>query len=153
MPQFDDMMQPHIASFEHDFKRIEVTARIVFDGIEFVGRLWFADEAWEDAGVPDRGPFTGGTRDEVLLRAKSLNLEQLAARYRRAVAEKRQFKGLRRSTEDVLAKIRYLNQLSVSMRAGLLDVDGAAQEIDLTLKQLHELVDRLRTYAGAVADA
>jgi hypothetical protein len=34
------------------------------------------------------------------------------------------------------------------MRAGLLDVDGAAGEIDLTEKQLHELVDRLRSFAG-----
>ena len=41
-----------------------------------------------------------------------------------------------------------LNQVAISMRAGLLDVDGAAQEIDLTEKQLHELIDRLRSYAG-----
>ena len=34
------------------------------------------------------------------------------------------------------------------MRAGLLDMDGAAQEIDLTEKQLHELIDRLKSYAG-----
>ena len=152
MPRFDDITQPHIASFEHDYKRIQVTARIVFDGIEFVGRLWFHEESWEDAGVPDRGALTGTSRDEVIARAKGLNLEQLAARYRRAMAEKRQFKGLRRATDEVLSKIRYLNQVSVSMRAGLLDIDGAAQEIDLTERQLHELVDRLRTYAGAVAE-
>jgi hypothetical protein len=48
----------------------------------------------------------------------------------------------------VLAKIRYLNQVAISMRAGLLDVDGAAQEIDLTEKQLHTLIDRLAAYAG-----
>ncbi len=148
MPRFDDITQPHIASFEHDDKRLQVTARVVFDGIEFLGRLWFADEAWEDAGVPDRGSLSGRTRDEVVARAKELNLEQLAARYRRALAEKRRFRGLRRATEEVLSKIRYLNQVSVSMRAGLLDVEGAAQEIDLTEKQLHELVDRLRAYAG-----
>ena len=148
MPRFDDITQPHIASFEHDDKRLQVTARVVFDGIEFLGRLWFADEAWEDAGVPDRGSLSGKTRDEVVARAKELNLEQLAARYRRALAEKRRFRGLRRATEEVLSKIRYLNQVSVSMRAGLLDVEGAAQEIDLTEKQLHELVDRLRAYAG-----
>jgi hypothetical protein len=34
------------------------------------------------------------------------------------------------------------------MRGGLLDVEGAAQEIDLTEGQLHELIDRLRTLAG-----
>ena len=148
MPRFDDITQPHIASFEHEDKRLQVTARVVFDGIEFLGRLWFADEAWEDAGVPDRGSLSGKTRDEVVARAKELNLEQLAARYRRALAEKRRFRGLRRATEEVLSKIRYLNQVSVSMRAGLLDVEGAAQEIDLTEKQLHQLIDRLTAHAG-----
>ena len=34
------------------------------------------------------------------------------------------------------------------MRAGLLDADGAAQEIDLTERQLHDLVQRLRYSAG-----
>ncbi len=151
MPTFDDITQPHIASFEHDYKRLQVTAKIVFDGIEFVGRLGFHEEGWEDAGVPDRGAIGGASREEVIARAKALNLEQLAARYRRALAEKRQFKGLRRVTDEVLGKIRYLNQVSVSMRAGLLDMEGAAQEIELTEKQLHELVDSLRTYAGQVS--
>jgi hypothetical protein len=32
--------------------------------------------------------------------------------------------------------------------AGLLDIDGAAQEIDVTEKQLHTMVDRLRIAAG-----
>jgi hypothetical protein len=63
-------------------------------------------------------------------------------------AEKRKFHGLRKATDEVLAKIRYLNQVAISMRAGLLDVDGAAQEIDLTEKQLHQLIDRLSAYAG-----
>lgn len=34
------------------------------------------------------------------------------------------------------------------MRAGLLDVDGAAQEIDLTQKQLHTLINDLARFAG-----
>ena len=56
--------------------------------------------------------------------------------------------GLRTHTEDVLAKIRYLNQVAISMRAGLLDVEGAAQEIGLTEKQLHRLIDQLGEQAG-----
>ena len=48
----------------------------------------------------------------------------------------------------MLSKIRYLNQVSISMRAGLLDVSGAASEIEITERQLHELVDRLRSFAG-----
>jgi hypothetical protein len=34
------------------------------------------------------------------------------------------------------------------MRAGMLDLEGAAQEIDLTERQLHELVRRMRDAAG-----
>jgi len=77
-----------------------------------------------------------------------LTTEELIRRHHRAVAEKRRFNGLRKATDEVLAKIRYLNQLAISMRAGLLDMDGAAQEIDLTEQQLHTLIDRLATYAG-----
>lgn len=55
-----------------------MSVRVVFDGVEFVERLWFADESWDDLGLP-------GTD---------------------------------------------------------------AQEIDLTEKQLHTLIDRLATFAG-----
>lgn len=147
-PLHVDPQQTYIASIDHDGRRYNVSVRTHFDGVEYVGRLWFADDAWEDAGLPDRGPLPGRTRDDVLAAAKRLTPQDLVLRYRRAVAEKRRFLGLRRATEDMLAKIRYLNQVAISMRAGLLDVDGAAQEIALTERQLHEIVDRLRVYAG-----
>jgi hypothetical protein len=38
------------------------------------------------------------------------------------------------------------------MRAGLLDIDGAAQEISMTERQLHELIDALRSHAGVEGD-
>ena len=34
------------------------------------------------------------------------------------------------------------------MRAGLLDADGAAAEIELTERQLHEIVEKLKVFAG-----
>ena len=33
-------------------------------------------------------------------------------------------RALRKATDEILAKIRYLNQVAISMRAGLLDVEG-----------------------------
>lgn len=144
----DEIVQPHVATIETEGRRYNVSVRIVFDGIEFVGRLWFADEAWDDVGTPDRGPLPGRTRDDVIAMAKRLTPEELQRRHRRALAEKRRFIGLRKHTDEILSKIRYLNQVAVSMRAGLLDVDGAAQEIDLTEKQLHSLIDTLRQHAG-----
>lgn len=143
-----DKQQTHVATIDHDGRRYNVAVVTQFDGIEYVGRLYFSDDAWEDVGLPDRGPLPGRTRDEVLALARRLTPQDLVLRYRRAVAEKRRFVGLRRATDDILSKIRYLNQVAISMRAGLLDVEGAAQEIALTERQLHEIVDRLRVFAG-----
>ncbi|MDQ8165050.1 MAG: hypothetical protein P3A28_04730 [Gemmatimonadota bacterium] len=143
-----EITQPHIATIDSDGRRYNVSLRVVFDGIEYVGRLWFSDESWDDLGLPDRGAFPGRTKEECLAGAMRLTHDELARRHRRAVSEKRKFHGLRRATDEVLAKIRYLNQVAISMRAGLLDVDGAAQEIDLTEKQLHTLIDRLAAHAG-----
>lgn len=143
-----DIVQPHIADFEHDNKRLSVTCRIAFDGIEYVGRLWFADKSDPEAAIPDRGALPGRSRDEVTALANRLSQPELALRYRRALAERRRFFELRRATEEILSKIRYLNQVAISIRMGLLDKEGAAQELDTTEKQLHELVDRLHAAAG-----
>jgi hypothetical protein len=138
----------YLTTLEHDGKRLSVNVRTSFDGVEYVGRLFFSDEGSEDAGFPDRGALPGRTRDEVMGLAQRLTPQELLLRYRRALAEKRRYTGLRRLTDDILAKVRYLNQLAISMRAGLLDVEGASQEIDLTERQLHELIDKLRLSAG-----
>lgn len=148
MPGHDEITQPYIATIETDGRRYNVSVRIVYDGIEYVGRLWFADETWDDLGLPDRAALPGRSREEVIAFAKRLSPQELVKRHRRALAEKRRFIGLRKHTDEILAKIRYLNQVAVSMRAGLLDVEGAAQEIDLTEKQLHALIDALAEHAG-----
>lgn len=145
---FDDIAQPHLRTIDVDGRRYNVSVHIAYDGIEYVGRLWFTDESWDDVGTPDRGALPGRTKDEVLALSERLTTEELTNRYRRALAEKRRYHGLRKATDEVLAKIRYLNQVAISMRAGLLDVDGAAQEIDMTEKQLHELIGQLRVHAG-----
>ena len=144
----DETVQPHIATLDYDGRRFNVTCRVVFDGIEYVGRLWFADETWDDAGLPDRGALPGRTREEALALARRLTQQDILLRYRRALAEKRRFVGLRRATDEILGKIRYLNQVAISMRAGLLDSDGAAAEIDLTERQLHDIIEKLRAFAG-----
>lgn len=148
MAPLHDVIQPHVATLDHDGKRLNVSCRIAFDGIEYVGRLWFAEETSADSGIVDRGALPGRTRDEVVELAQRLGPSELALRYRRAVAGRRRYMELRRVTEEMLAKIRYLNQVSVAMRAGLLDKEGAAQEVEITERQLHDLVGRLRHAAG-----
>jgi hypothetical protein len=148
MANRDDGEQPHIATLDVENRTYNVSVRVVYDGVEYVGRLWFASDEWEDVGIPDRGALPGRTRDEVVEAARRLTEEDLRLRFRRASADKRRFLGLRRTTEEILSKIRYLNQVAVSMRAGLLDVEGAAQEVGLTERQLHDLIDDLRSHAG-----
>lgn len=148
MPLHDDDVQIELAGIEHQGRRYNVSCRIAFDGIEYVGRLWFSDEGWDDVGVPDRAALPGRNRDEVIALARRLTPQDLTLRYRRALAEKRRYVSLRRVTEEILSRIRYLNQVAVSMRAGLLDMDGAAQELELTERQLHDCISRLRETAG-----
>ncbi len=139
---------PHVAVVVIGGRQFDVSLRLAHDGIEYVGRLWFTETLWDDAGIPDRAAFCGRTPDEALVVARRLTGDELVQRYERALSEKRRFHALRKVTEEMLAKVRYMNQLAASMRAGLLDVDGAAQEIDVTEGQLHEIVDRLRHAAG-----
>jgi hypothetical protein len=146
-----DIVQNHTADLEHDGKQLSVSCRIAFDGIEYVGRLWFADKRDPESAIPDRGALPGRSRDEVMTLATRLTLPELALRYRRALAEKRRFFELRKVTEEILTKIRYINQVSISIRSGLLDKEAAAQELDITEKQLHDLVDRLHVAAGVEA--
>lgn len=139
---------PYIATLEHQGRRYTVDCRVTFDGVEYVGRLWFSEEEWDDTGVPDRAAIPGRTREEVLAGARRLTPDELVRRHRRALAEKRRFLKLRRVTDDILTKIRYMNQVAVSMREGWIDEDGANQEMDLTEQQLRDAIGRLRALAG-----
>jgi hypothetical protein len=144
----DESVQPHLATITVGPRRFDVSVLISYDGVEYLGRLWFTDEAWADDGIPDRGLITGRSKEEVEAAARRLTEPELLARYRRALANKRRFVALRTVTDEFLRKVRYLNQVTISMRAGLIDMEGAAQEIDFTEHQLHELVRRLRDAAG-----
>ena len=148
MNQLGDSIEREIATINADGRRLAVSLNVAFDGIEHVGRLWFAEEEWEDEGIPDRGVISGRTTEDVIVSARALSETDLLARHRRATVNKRRYLSLRAVTDEILRKVRYLNQVAVSMRAGLIDLDGAAQEIDFTEHQLHELVARLRDAAG-----
>jgi hypothetical protein len=143
-----DSIEREIATINVDGRQLAVSLNVAFDGIEHIGRLWFAEEEWEDEGIPDRGVISGRTTEDVITSARALTETELHARLRRATVNKRRYLSLRAVTDEILRKVRYLNQVAVSMRAGLIDLDCAAQEIDFTEHQLHELVARLRDAAG-----
>ena len=148
MLPFGTVTQTVLSTIDVDDRQVRVSVHITHDGVEFVGRLWFAESTWTNSGIPDRGVFPGRTEAEALALSQRLRADELVQRYRRAKAEKRRFHGLRRLTTEVLSKIRYLNQVAVSMRSGLLDRDAAAQEMLLTEQQLIELVRQARLLAG-----
>ena len=140
---------PLPTTVSYDGRTYDVTVRVFFDGVEYLGRLWFRERGAGDlTGVPDRGLVPGRTLEEALDYARRFRGDELLHRLQRALSEKRRFVELRTTTEEVLSKIRYLNHLALAMRSDVLDIEGAAQEIDLTEQQLHELVRQLRTVAG-----
>jgi hypothetical protein len=143
-----DTTLPPIGTIDYQNRRVAVSCRIGFDGVEFVGRLWFCPEDESEPALPDRAAIPGRTRDDVLAVAQQLTPHELHVRHRRALADKRRYKSLRRATEEIIAKVRYMNQLAISMRAGVIDQEGAAQELDLTEHQMIEIVKRLKDYAG-----
>src|SRR4051794_37882202 len=96
-----DPNAPPITTIEHQGRRIAVGCRIGFDGVEYVGRLWFAPEDGSEAATPDRAAIPGRSRDEVLERAQELTSHELAVRYRRAISEKRRYLSLRKATDEI----------------------------------------------------
>ena len=148
MLPFGTVTQTALFTLQVEARDVRVMLHTAHDGVEFVGRLWFIESTWTNSGIPDRGVFPGRTDVEVLALAQRLRPDELLQRYRRANAEKRRFHGLRRLTMDVLAKVRYLNQVAVSVRSGLLDRDAATHEMQLTEEQLVELVKQAKMLAG-----
>ena len=139
---------PPIATIDHQGRRYVVTCRIGFDGVEYIGRLWFGPADGSELPMPDRSAIPGRSRDEVLTFAQRFTPHELLVRHRRAMAEKRRYLSLRRATDEIIAKIRYMNQLALSMKSGVIDPDGAAQEMLLTEQQIMDVVVRLKDYAG-----
>ncbi len=148
MVPFGPVTHTLLTTIHVDGRDVRVTLHSAHDGIELVGRLFFAEEGWGNSGIPDRGVLPGRTLYDVELLARDLRPEELAQRCRRANAEKRRFHGLRQLTLELLSKVRYMNQVAVSVRTGLLDGEAAGQEMDLTEGQMEELVRQVRHLAG-----
>lgn len=130
-----------------DGKPCAVSVRIAYDGIEYIGRLFFG-EPETGQSIPDHGAIPGRTVEEAIEFARRLNVEDFTRRYLRAKADKRRYTSLRKATDEILMKIKYMNRVSINMRNGLLDHEGAKQEIELIQRQLHEMIDRMPGHAG-----
>ncbi|MEX0908868.1 MAG: hypothetical protein WDZ58_03805 [Gemmatimonadaceae bacterium] len=138
----------HLGTLRVDGGVHNVSVRISYDGVEHVGRLWFVDSVRDVEGIPDYGVIPGRTADDVLAAARQMGAEDLTRRFHRAHAEKRRYIRLRRSVEEILAKVKYMNRVAISMRGGMLDVDAAEQELDLVTDQIQDIVSRLKDVAA-----
>lgn len=138
----------HLGTLRADGGVYNVSLRIAFDGVEYVGRLWFADSVKDEEGTPDYGLIPGRTLDDVIAAARQLDAEDLTRRFHRAHAEKRRYIRLRRSVEEILAKIKYMNRVAISMHGGMLDAEAAEQELELVTDQIQEIVARLKDVAA-----
>jgi len=138
----------HLGTLRVDGGVHNVSVRIAYDGVEHVGRLWFADSVKDVEGIPDYGIIPGRTADDVLAAARQMNVEDLTRRFHRAHAEKRRYIRLRRSVEEILAKVKYMNRVAISARGGMLDADAAEQELDMVTDQIQDIVSRLKDVAA-----
>ena len=138
----------HLGTLKVDGSVHNVSVRTSYDGVEYLGQLWFADSVRDIEGIPDYGVVPGRTAEDVLVAAKRLNADDLARRFHRAHAEKRRYIRLRRSVEEILAKVKYMNRVAISMRGGMLDADAAEQELDLVTDQIQDIVSRLKEVAA-----
>ena len=132
---------------------VRVWLEIEHDGIEFVGHLWFGGKAVGGRGAVDRAVLPGNSHDEVIARAKRLTKPELLKRFERAMRERRRYDPLRRATQDMLAKVRRLNQVAIALQAGLLDSNDGADQLAAAEAQLHDIVGRLREAAGVEEEA
>lgn len=144
----DAHFRRHLGQVRVDDAPVHVELRVDHDGIEHVGRLWFESADAPGVVVSDRAVLPGRSDEAVLARARGLSEAELVDRYRRALSERRRFHPLRRTTSELLGKIRRLNRVATSMRAGLMDADGAARELAAAERDLHDLVRQLREVAG-----
>jgi hypothetical protein len=144
----DFRAEHHLATIDADGALCDVVVRFSYDGLEHIGRLWFSGPAVGEKPLPDHGGIPGRTIEEAIQLAERFTTDDLLRRFYRARAENRKYLQLRRATEKMLDSVKYMNRIALSMRGGMLDADGARQEIDLIVKQLHELVDTLPSMAG-----
>ena len=136
-----------IGTITIDDQKYLVSLRVTYDGIEYIGRLLFTDES---TGIfyQDHGGVPGTSVADAVHKAKEFTDSQLEQRCHRALAEKRRFGKLRRTTDEMIDKIRHLNRLAVGLEKGTVDRDSGNKELGDIQNELLEIVRRLKLHAG-----
>ena len=130
-----------------DGQKYFVSLRVGYDGIEYIGRLLFTD-ASSEVTYQDHGSVPGTSVDDAVRKASELSESQLEQRCHRALSEKRRFGKLRRTTDQMIEKIKYLNRIAIGLEKGMLDPEGGKAELDQAQSELLDIVRTLRLHAG-----
>src|SRR5207247_9205833 len=79
--------QHAISSITVDGKEYRVALRIAYDGVEYIGRLWFSDPSSDKMGIPDHGAVPGRTIAEAVEVARNVTPQDLASGWPAALAD------------------------------------------------------------------
>lgn len=147
-------MSPSSGSSDHQIRPITVdgqkyfvSLRVGYDGVEYIGRLMFTDASTE-IFYQDHGGVPGVSVMDAVRKAKEFTDSQLKQRCNRALSEKRRFGKLRRATDQMIDKIKYLNRVAVGLEKGTIEREGGNAELDAVQAQLLDIVRQLRMHAG-----
>jgi hypothetical protein len=147
-------MSPGTGSSDHQVRTVTidgqkyfVSLRVGYDGVEHIGRLLFTDASTEIT-YQDHGSVPGTSVEDAVHKARELSDSQLEQRCHRALSEKRRFGKLRRTTDKMIEKIKYLNRVAIGLEKGLLDPEGGKAELDQAQSELLDIVRTLRLHAG-----
>ena len=136
-----------------DGKDYNVSLQLGYDGIEYIGQLWFSDPKDENDRFPDSAAIPGRTIRDAVDAAKRLPSADLERRCKRALADKDRFGRLRQVTEEIITKIKYLNRVAVTMRTGVIEDEGAGEELLLIQQQILDIVKTLPIHVAAARQA
>jgi hypothetical protein len=147
-------MSPVSTSSDHQIRTITVdgqkffvSLRVGYDGVEHVGRLLFTEASTEIA-YQDHGGVPGISALDAVRRAKEFSPNELEQRCHRAMSEKRRFGKLRRATDQMIEKIKYLNRVAIGLEKGVLEPESGKLELDQAQSELLDIVRSLRFHAG-----
>ena len=147
MPTASSSTDHSIRTINIDGQKYNVSLRVGYDGIEYIGRLLFTDES---TGIfyQDHGGVPGTSVADAVHKAREFTDAQFEQRCHRALAEKRRFGKLRRTTDEMIDKIRHLNRLAIGLEKGTVDRDSGNKELGDIQNELLAIVKKLRQHAG-----
>jgi hypothetical protein len=135
-----------------DGQEYHVSLRVNHDGVEYLGRLQFTDDASEIT-YQDHGTVPGSTALDAIKKALAFSANEMERRCHRALSEKRRFRKLRGATDEIINKIRHLNRVAIGLEKGMIDPAVGKPELDQVQGELLDIVKTLRQYAGVEDEA